>query len=465
MPVQSKMIAVVGQQFGDEGKGKLVDALIQWAIRNYRRVISCGANGGTNAGHTTYINGIPFHTHFLPTGVLTEGVIAYCGSSKVLEFMSFYNEYLKLSRYYHDLPERVFFSENIQVTLIGHLIKELQNSKDKIGTTGKGIGETYATQCDRFGINLYQIMNYSDEQLIEHIRELYSKSLSLEIGDKETVLYTIKYINDDGTTTEIDINEEILFSCRYDLENIKRFRSIWKNIVPHSYFADVFLNNEDHCYIVEMSNAVMLDITAGSIPYVTASHCTPNAIPDSLGLNLSCKIIRNIEIYGVVKSYVTRVGKGALPTEMKLSDPESAKIIVERGGEFGVTTGRERTPAFMDLVALGYSCRRSGATKLDISRGDNLTHLDEVTVCIKYLDEKGEEIIHFPSLNDKMLKVTPVYITMPGWKDFDFSTVRTFDDLHENFKAYIAKIEEYTECEVTAVNTGKERDQIVFKKY
>jgi adenylosuccinate synthase len=477
---KSKYYSVCGLMFGDEGKGKLVDALIQRGINEYgaSNTIVCGINGGSNAGHTTCIDGIDYHTHFLPSGAVSDDVILYCGSSKVLEPMSLDKELYDLSFRFKDIPKRTYMSELIQYTTIGHLIIDQGEIGKTIGTTGKGIGITYATECTRTGLNLYDIVNCTEDELINKLNKLY-QSLGLDEYPRDTILYTLDKQCDDGTYKKINVDYDILFSFKYDLENIARFKNTWKNIVPSTYFVEKLLEPTNKYYVMEMSNAVLLDKKHGSYPNVTSSSCTPNGILDSLSLNLTSDLIKDLKIVGVAKSYVTRVGTGTLPTDIRKDNKQVADTIVECGKEYGVTTGRRRTPGWIDIPALKYAISVSGATAINITRLDNFSNIDKIKICIKYrssdktTDSNSSSTPNsdisdysintfYPSIEAKLSKVEPVYIEIDGWNGFDFTKVKKYDDLHPNVKTYLDIIEQFTGIKVWAINTGKDRDKIIF---
>jgi adenylosuccinate synthase len=457
---KSKFYAVCGLMFGDEGKGKLVDALIQKGIREFgaKNTIVCGINGGCNAGHTTCIDGTDYHTHFLPSGAVSDDVLLYCGSLKVLEPMSLKKELDNLSSRFTDIPDRTFMSELIHYTTIGHLIIDQGELGKTIGTTGKGIGITYASKCTRRGLNLYDIVNSSEADLCKYLKKLYD-SLGLDKYPEGVTLFTIATKDDNGDDIQINIDRDILYSFKYDLENIANFKKTWKNIVPSTFFKTQLLEDDGHCYVFEMSNAVLLDTTHGSYPNVTSSPCTPNAILDSLCLNLSDDFIEDLEIIGVVKSYMTRVGNGSLPTNIDKDNVEIGNTIVECGKEIGVTTGRVRTPGWLDIPALNYSLTVSGATSINLTRPDNFSNIDTIKICTHYANMENDE---YPSIESKLAQAVPVYIEMPGWKGFDFTKVKTYDDLHPNVKKYISMIEHFTGVMVSVINTGKDRKQILF---
>jgi adenylosuccinate synthase len=490
--MKSKHYSVVGLMYGDEGKGKLTDALIQKLILLFGAVktIVCGINGGSNAGHTTNIDGVDYHTHFLPSGVLSEGVINYCGNNKVLEPMSLKQEHHELSKKFKDIPKRTYFSELTQVTTIGHLIIDRGEQGKRIGTTGKGIGITYATKCTRTGINLCDIVNLSDEELKSKLEKLYT-SIGLQkhktimsrfrmfmkkylnklynyMGlSKYDTIITIKKLDDTDKLVNIDIDSDRLFSFKDDLDNFHDFKKTWKNVVPSTYFRKYLLHENGYGYVYEMSNAVMLDTTHGSYPNVTSSACTPNGILDSLSLNIKDKFISDIEIFGVAKAYITRVGEGTLPTDMSKDDKEKGDILVDCGKEYGVTTGRRRTPGHINLPELGHTIEISGVTAINLTRPDNYSNVKgKIKIASGYTYSDGSPVIEgcYQTLEEKLSKVVPIYTEIDGWYGFDFTKVKTYDDLHPNVKKYIEIIEEYTGVKVKAINTGRGRDQIIFRE-
>ena len=463
---------ISGIAFGDEGKGKGTDSLCNESVAKYGKgnVVCTGINGGSNAGHTTCVkreDGTTqtFYTNFYPTGVLTEGVINYTGNNKFLNLVSLRKETVRLNQDIPGFYKNVYISEGTHVTFIGHSIKDIGVVSQKIGTTGQGIGPTGASRMYRYGLRLAQVRRMSDEELKEKIINMY-KELGLESYSKTETLYTYTQWNDDGTFFEVNVDYDTLFSCVKDIENIRWFLSTFEGRIVNTLWFKDFMNGRDTqtIYIHEMSNAVFLDPTFGTYPNVTVTGCIPTTICESLGLNFTDISKMSIHVIGIVKAYMTRVGSGSLPSVMK--DENVCDKIIVGGGEFGVTTGRRRTPGWLDLVALRLSVKISGVTELTITRMDNLSQFDKIDVCIGYTNSEttisvyDDHITPFTT-EEEFSKYQPVYITIDGWKDFDFTKVKCFDDLHENAKEYIRLIEDVLDVNVTIVNTGKHRDEYI----
>lgn len=421
---QSEVFIVCGAQWGDEGKGKLVDALV---TESHLQTMVIGVNGGSNAGHTVNVDGVDYHVHFLTSGSFTPGTIQYLGSSKVLEPISLKKEYTELLKVNPNMNNDIFLSERIHITTKAHLFVDSQTGKD-IGTTAKGIGPTYATKAFRTGLRLCDVKGKTDQS----IRELLQK------------VYDSLHVYDDSMIQE-------------DLNNIKWVINTFQ-IVPHEFFRKRFFCKKNYRFIFELSNATMLDITCGTYPYVTSSSCLSSSVFESTFLNIQDFTDINLHIIGVVKSCPTRVGTGAMPS--LIDDVEIASGIVERGHEFGVTTGRKRRPGWLDLAALAYSIAANGLTELNITRLDNLSPLDTVKVCVGYMNDSGH-MLFYPPTEEKLLKTKPKYVELPGWRDFDFTSVKSYDDLHTNVKSYLSFMEEHLGIPVTYINTGKERMQII----
>lgn len=471
--IPSEFYVITGLQGGDEGKGKVTNKINDDAIKKFgaENVYVIGVNGGSNAGHTTSIGGIEYHTHFLPTGAVENGVRMVGGSSKVLEPISLRKELCDLSKTFPGIPERLTLSERIHYTTIGHLIIDGGKVGKNIGTTSKGIGPTYASKASRTGIRLADLVKMTEDQIRTKLYQLY-EHMGLLAYPKDTVIYSYKDIDDEGKVHDVDIDYASLFSFENDIKNIKWFlHTFGKSIVPALHFKHELLAYTGKCYIFELSNAMLLDITHGTYPNVTSSSCVSSVILESMGLNFSdIRRMENMQIIGVVKSYPTRVGNGTLVTCMTGEDEDIAKEIIINGKEFGVTTGRMRRPGWLDLVQLKYAIDINGTTNINITRLDNLSHVDRINICVGYSFPDGKTITvestscyDYPATEEELSTVVPIYMTIDGWKGFDFSTVRSYDDLHENVKQYIRIIEDKLGVSVSYINTGKDKDKMITK--
>lgn len=470
--IESEFYIITGLQGGDEGKGKVTNKINDDAIKKFgaENVYVIGVNGGSNAGHTTSIDGIEYHTHFLPTGAVENGVRMVCGSNKVLEPISLRKELFDLSKTFPGIPDRLVLSERIHYTTIGHLIIDAGKVGKSIGTTSKGIGPTYASKASRTGIRLADLVKMTEDEIKEKLYALY-EYMGLLAYPKDEIIYSYEDIDDMGNIYIVNVNYDSLFSFENDIKNIKWFlETFGRSIVSALYFKHEFLTYIGKCYIFELSNAMLLDITHGTYPNVTSSSCVSSVILESMGLNFSdIKLMKNMKIIGVVKSYPTRVGCGTLVTGLsELSD--TAETIVSNGSEFGTTTGRKRRPGWLDLFQLKYAIDINGTTDINITRLDNLSHFDSIDICVGYRFPDGRTIFaessdcyDYPATEKELSSVVPIYVTIDGWKGFDFSTVRSYDDLHENVKRYIQIIEDKLGVKISYINTGKDKDKMITK--
>lgn len=461
---------IVGSQWGDEGKGKIVDELVSQAVKKFggNNVVVVGSNGGSNAGHTVCIEGIEHHVHYLTSGVFNKEVRSIMGAGKVIEPISLGSEVRELLPYYPDIINRTCISEKTHITTLGHLITDGGIASKQIGTTRKGIGPTYSTRALRTGLRICDVIDITDVELAKRLGLLY-KSMGINDLSKsdKSILYTYR---DPQTNKQIEITYETLFTFENDIKNIRwltrTFRFITQNTLRRT-----LLESKNTCYIFELSNATMLDPTYGTYPNVTSSMCTTSGILDSLGLNIVdiAQIQQNasvFEIIGVVKSYPTRVGTGALPTLLKEYEYNMAMNIINGGNEFGVTTGRMRRPGWLDLVQLKHAIKVNGINTINITRLDNLGVCDKIKICVGYrlpygVVIKGDE--YYPSTEGRLYRAEPIYKTFNGWLGFDFTKVNKYEDLHENVKDVIAYIEDELNTVIKYINLGKDRGMVLVK--
>lgn len=552
---KSKYYIVAGSQGGDEGKGKVVDYLISSQhltgfkksiynvvekcfsffapslftngvgpflekIFGVKIVIGVSVNGGSNAGHTIYVDGKRFAVNFFSSGVISH-VHTFYGSSKVLEPNSLRREYdlllasdIKLENV---LKNKTCISERIHLTTLGLLFVESAkksssngqptNISQMIGTTNKGIGPTYGAKHSRFGIRLIDMKRVFDKyqndptMLDNEIIKLLHNQYNLLGLDNYSDEYAFDYAHNAIYGSEpitVGITKKELYECKFDLENIKWFfTTFYKSIFPAGYFKNYMMKTFGYVFVFEMSNAFLLDITHGTYRNVTSSDCTPTAICQSFGISIQDIKNMDVEVIGVVKAYPTRVGKGPFVTMIPDSGNEEfranpsmgimtdindkffnivsnqctgiASAIISKNKEFGVTTGRMRRPGWLDLMQLKHAHSVSGYTALNITRGDGLNHLDHVYVCIGYIFHDGtslfvsdKDFYDYPS-DDILSEAIPIYIKMEGWKGFDFTHAASYSDLHPNFQAYIELIEKVTGIPVKYINTGADRDNILIK--
>ena len=392
--------AVLGLQWGDEGKGKIIDKLSE----NFDVVVRY--QGGANAGHTIYYKGDKISLHLVPSGIFRSDKISVIGNGVVIDLEQLTKEIEGLEK------KGIEVKNNLRISKRSHLIlpfyfEEEKEMKDKIGTTGRAIGPAYSNKILRKGIRM---------------------------GDMFSSNYLAK------------------FNLEFDyLEKIESFRKNYGNMVVDTVELLRNLTNERKKIIFEGAQGVLLDIDFGTYPYVTSSNPTPGGILTGSGFPPNS--VPNI--IGITKAYTTRVGKGPFPSKM---EKEIEEKIRENGQEFGATTGRPRDCGWLDLVALKYSCWISGITELVLTKIDVLDGLSEVKVATSY-KINGEEKEWFPSEVWKLEKAEPVYKKLPGWDKT--KSIKNYNDLPQEAINFIKFIEEEIGIKVAYISTGKERGDLI----
>ncbi len=413
----SKADIIVGIQWGDEGKGKVVDKLCE----NYDYV--CRSAGGHNAGHTIWVNGVRYALHLMPSGVLHSRCINVIGNGVVVSPEVLIAEMAQ----FENLKGRLYISDRAHLNLKHHslidIAKEKLKGKDAIGTTGKGIGPSYADKINRTGHRVGELL---DPQRLHNAlmkdfeaNKNYLEFLGIEIPDSDKLLSDLKRFN------------EILTPFITDTT-----RMLWKAL------------DEDKKVLVEGAQGSMLDIDHGTYPYVTSSSTISAGALTGLGLNP--KEVGSI--IGIVIAYTTRGGNGAFPTEDK---GESGEKIAQIGKEIGVSTGRKRRCGWFDAIAVKYTARLNGLDALSLMKLDVLDGFEKVKICRAY-EYKGMEIDYIPS---DLENVKPIYEEMDGW-DKVFG-IKYYDLLPENAKKYIARLEELCGVKIKYISTSPERDDTI----
>ena len=420
---------IVGSQWGDEGKGKIVDYLSE------KTDIVARYQGGANAGHTIVLNDKKIILHLIPSGILHENVKCVIGNGVVVDPIAFKEEMDMLTENGIDVKGRLFISENANIILLSHKVidiakeKKLENeSKNSIGTTGRGIGPAYTDKVSRDGIRVYDIKD--ENKLRKKISEHFEKTNSL-----------LK--NYYPSTTLIDIEKElevVVKYCRYLLPFIEN---------TAYYMNDAIGENKN--IILEGAQGSLLDVDCGTYPFVTSSNPTSGGA--CAGATIPPTKIN--KVIGITKSYCTRVGNGPFPTEQI---NEIGNILSEKGYEFGSTTGRPRRCGWLDLVALKYSVMINGITEIALTKLDVLDAFDEIKIATKY-NFNGQITDIFP-VND-CADVTPDYITLKGWKT-NIVGINNFNDLPVETKNYIKFIEDYLKIPVLIISTGPDRKDTIF---
>lgn len=423
----SKVCAILGGQWGDEGKGKLVDIL----AGTYDLVGRF--NGGSNAGHTLVVDGKKFPFHLLPCGMLYQDTVNVIGNGVVLHPPTMFNELKNLDNENIPYDGRLKISDRAHLVFECHrIIDGLQETAlgDKsIGTTKKGIGPTYASKATRNGIRVGELEDFA---LFEQkLRNLYA------VLQKQ---YNFEY----------NVDEEI-----------EAYRGYAERLKPMIIDNVSYLNaahREGKTILAEGANAALLDIDYGTYPFVTSSPTTAGGISTGLGLAPN-KIETTI---GIVKAYTTRVGEGPFPTEL-LDDVGEA--MRAEGHEFGTTTGRPRRCGWLDLPVVQYGHLINGYTSINITKLDVLSIFDEIKIGTSYsVDGKELPYGHMPSTLAGLAKCQVNYETHPGWKS-DISDCRTFEELPKEAQSYINRIEELVGVPVSWIGTGPGREQMATKGF
>lgn len=415
---------LVGSQWGDEGKGKIVDILSE----RYEVVVRY--QGGANAGHTIKIDDKEFILHLIPSGILRRDVICVIGSGVVIDPQALLDEIKFLEEHNISIKDRLFISQNAHLIMPYHkLLDSISEKGDrKIGTTGRGIGPCYIDKYARKGIKIVDLLNKP------HLEKLIRRN----IEEKNEIL--TKVYNE----TELDVDEII-----------KDYQEFDKVIDPYIKDVPAYLNaamNEDKNILMEGAQGTLLDVDFGTYPYVTSSNptsgggCTGTGIPPT----------KITSVFGIVKAYTTRVGLGPFPTELQEEDGETLR---KAGAEYGATTGRPRRCGWFDAFMMKYSRMINGIERVAITKLDVLSYLDEIKVCTGY-NINGKAINSYPTDMARMEKVEPVYETLPGWKE-DISDIQNYSDLPENAKNYLSFISEQCGFEISIISVGPKRSQTI----
>ena len=420
-------IVIVGTQWGDEGKGKIVDLLTEKADMVVR------FQGGNNAGHTLVVGGNQFIFHLIPSGILYENTKCLIGNGVVVDPEVLLDEIDDLNRSGLKVDsDRLSLSDKAHVIMPYHkaidMAREVAKGSSKIGTTGRGIGPCYEDKAARIGI---RVIDLTDPKILEK---------KIRNNLKEKNFYLTRFLNAEP------------LDWRPMLE---RYLQMADKLYP--YISDVSLEldqalKEEKTILFEGAQGTHLDVDHGTYPFVTSSITVAgNASagsgtgPGSLG-----------HILGIVKAYTTRVGAGPFVTE--LTD-EVGDYIQEKGNEFGATTGRRRRCGWLDLVVVSDSCRINGLNSLAITNLDVLTGLDSLKICMGYrLD--NEEVNHRPASLTQLSRCTPVYMEIPGWHE-DISGVNSMDHLPSNARIYLEAIEDITGIPISMISVGPGREQTI----
>jgi adenylosuccinate synthase len=424
----SKVDLVLGLQWGDEGKGKMVDVMTS------KYDIIARFQGGSNSGHTISFNGIKHVLRTIPSGIFHKDTVNIIGNGVVLDPVVFKQEVEALAKFDMDVKKRLFISRKAHLILPTHKLldatSEAAKGKDKIGSTLKGIGPTYMDKTGRNGIRVGDL----------ELPDFHKRFCKLFEKHEELIEWGVtKQFN----TNYEDMEEEFLDALVY----LKQFTFIDSEEYLHQ------AQRDGKSILCEGAQGSLLDVDFGTYPFVTSSNTT--AAGACTGLGIAPNRIK--DVYGIFKAYTTRVGSGPFPTELF---DEVGEKMAKIGNEFGSVTGRARRCGWLDLVALKYTCQINGVTELMMMKGDVLSGFDNIKVCIGY-KYKGEVITHFP-YNIEPENLEPIYIGFDGWSE-DITKINDFDNLPDELKEYIEFIEKELEVPIKIVSVGPDRTQTILR--
>lgn len=420
-----RVTVLVGSQWGDEGKGKIVDLLSE------KFDVVVRYQGGANAGHTVEIGSKKYVLHLIPSGILREDVVCVIGNGVVIDPVALLEEIALLESHGITVKGRLFISHNAHLIMPYHKLLDSisESGKVKIGTTGRGIGPCYIDKYARKGIKIIDLLY--PEILEEKIRQ--------NLEEKNLLLKNIYNVE------ELDVEKIIDQYLEFD-----------KQIDVYIKDVPAYLNQmieEGKSILLEGAQGALLDVDHGTYPFVTSSNptsggaCTGTGIPPN----------KVTDVIGIVKAYTTRVGEGPFPTE--LLDQEGEELR-RQGNEFGATTGRPRRCGWFDAFLVRYSALINGISSVAITKLDVLSMFDEIKVCTGY-EFEGKLLKSFPTDFQKLSSVKPVYVTLPGWKE-DISACSSYDELPENAKSYLRYISKAAGINVSIISVGPKRESTFF---
>ncbi|MCI6411800.1 MAG: adenylosuccinate synthase [Schaalia hyovaginalis] len=419
-------VIVLGAQWGDEGKGKATDQLGQ----NTDYVVKF--NGGNNAGHTVVIDGEKYALHLLPAGILSEGVTPIIGNGVVVDLEVLFAELNEMTSRGVDCS-RLLISSNAHIIPPYNRLMDQANErargKNQIGTTGRGIGPTYADKMNRIGLRIQDLFD----------PEALSLKVEAALAPKNEIFAAVGMETLDPTV----VTEELLSYA-------DRVRPM---VCDVSLVVNDALDRGD-TVLFEGGQATMLDIDHGTYPFVTSSNPTAGGALTGTGVGPT----RIDRVVGVAKAYTTRVGEGPFPTEL---DDEVGEALRQKGGEFGVTTGRPRRTGWFDAVVMRYATRINGLTDICLTKLDVLTGYETIPVCTAY-EVDGVRTEEMPLDQGGFERAVPVYEELPGWTE-DISECRSFDELPAAAQAYIARLEELSRCRIQSIGVGAGREATIVR--
>ena len=420
---------LVGTQWGDEGKGKLIDVL----TRDVDMVVRF--QGGNNAGHTVIVDGKKAALHLVPSGILHKDKICLIGNGVVLDPVVFIEELDTLIGQGVDVsPSRLKISAKTHLIMPYHKVLDKAREKklegQKIGTTGRGIGPCYEDKVARVGVRASDLTD----------PELLKAKIAAALKEKNvlfTALYGIDALSVDAVFDEV--------------------MAVAPRVIPH--LTDVSSDLEalwaaGKSVLFEGAQGIHLDVDHGTYPFVTSSNTVSGNAAAGCGVGPN----RLDRIVGILKAYTTRVGEGPFPTEL---NDATGELLRTNGGEFGVTTGRPRRCGWQDIPVLRESARLNGLTDIALTKLDVLSGFESIQICVAY-DYKGKRMDYPPQEQGALGLVTPVYETVPGWKE-DITKCKTWDELPEAARAYVQRLEQLSGVPVSMVSVGPDRNQTIFR--
>ena len=421
-------LVVLGTQWGDEGKGKIVDLLAERAQAIVR------FQGGNNAGHTLVVDGEKFIFHLVPSGVLHEDKICYIGNGVVIDPEVLLGEMAKLeAKGIAAGPDKIRVSERAQVIMPYHQAldhaREKAKGKEAIGTTGRGIGPCYEDKAARVGVRMVDLLE----------PDTLTAKVEQNCAAKNYVL--TGYLNSAGIPAEPIIEKYLEYGQR---------------LAPHITDVAVELDeilSDDGNVLMEGAQGTHLDIDHGTYPYVTSS----NPVAGSACTGAGVGVTRLEHVLGVVKAYTTRVGGGPFVTELT---GKTGQWLQEKGAEFGATTGRPRRCGWLDMVVVRHSVRLSGITGLCVTKLDVLTGLETIKICVGYKTNHGEVINRVPASLKQLELCTPVYEDLPGWSE-DITGCRAYNELPATCLAYLERLAQLAGAPLAVVSVGPGREETI----
>lgn len=421
MPVQ----VIVGAQWGDEGKGKIVDHLSENVdiVARYQ--------GGANAGHTVVIGDNEYVLHLIPSGIFHPKVTCVIGNGVVIDPIALMEEIHQLQTLNISISGRLLISHNAHLIMPYHKLLDSirEQTSEKIGTTGRGIGPAYIDKFMRVGIRIVDLLD----------RDVFTAKLKRNIGEKNQILKKLY------GETELDVEKIV---CEYE--------EFDKKVDEYVTDTAVYLHRalrEGKRVLAEGAQGALLDVDHGTYPFVTSSNPTSGGACTGLGIPPTAIT----SILGIVKAYSTRVGNGPFPTE--LADGVGDRLR-EIGGEYGATTGRPRRCGWLDAVSLRYSAMINGIREIAVTKLDVLDTFEEIKICIGY-EEHGKVLKAFPTDVGSLDRIRPLYETVKGWMS-PTSGITSYHSLPASARKYIETISALTGMEVTMVSVGARRDQTIF---